>query len=1265
MERGEGTQEVSFELHRDPIDETKNGLQDDRETHGPIHRNQPPPWNIGDRLNEFVLERLLGSGSSGFVYRAVEVGAIDQRPVALKLLRPIAPELLLLNKLGFRKMMTVEHPNLVRVHRMHQLGSYVALSMEEVQGETFAAARLKLLELAPHQAYLCLLDHLRQFASGLAAMHRRGLIHRDLKPANIMIRDDGVAKIIDYGLVTTFQLDQSDCKPRGFFLGTPRYIAPEVYWRQQYLPSGDIFCLGIVFLETLLSIQNHASKRASELHRSKDDRNEDLKLISQAIDGLQESVPEMILETCRQMLSRDPGDRPTAAELSRVGLQDANSTFIPSPRMFVGREQELRELKEWADRIFAGSTGRIHISGPSGIGKTCLMDQVIDYIESKKWGQVFFGKCCIREDQPLQAFDQICDAIADRYMQSDREPIQLDPVSTAILKKGFPVLTNSLESRMELAPPGTMSEAMDALEAAVRLSQQLRQVGPLFIVIDDAQWADVDSRNLLDRLSLADGGAGLGIITVSRQPDGHRQPAQQSMEIGSLNHEASGMLLKSLADRWRIALSEAALQRLVIAADGSPFRLHEFADELRSTERLSADGEVREAASLDQDAIDNLWRRRASRLSDDARRLLPYIATAGGRMSTSQLASLTGLNESVDAAVSELVQHNLISDQATGGQCIEVVHDRVADEMISLLSDQTKRQAHHAWAMQLSRELNPSRSEARIAGHFFAAGEPEYDLSHAILAAEDAVQRAAMHEAARMYRRIAKHVDGTERIRHLRHAANCFRDAEYPIESAKCFQELAALLDPHQRFECELTAFAMLIRAGRMSQVREQLREFATRMRIPKPKSELWAKWALLWQKLVPAIPAPKRLLDCLGDQEHLSVSQTDQLDRQIQQQLDLCFSLVRPLSMFDHLYAAELSIFGSKLLVRHRNTRFRIHAAVGQAVVGCCDRGRRREQSESQLEKLATIVLPLSDARCSGDVLAGLSTSHALAGRWNQVIDPAQQSVEHYRTSTNTFDFDITHTQWLGLWALWHLGKWRELRQQCLSMHEIGVRRNDGFQQFTAAAGYCSSAWLMQDEMDVLQRIEIANKKTIVSWEQFQVVDAIQGIGLTLRHIYQSRYDKAWHEHLCIKPNIRRTPFSKIQLLRVIHKKLGSIIALHQLSCRYSEPLVVRAKVTIADLRKERIPFATMLADLYAGLLWRQIAIARDNHAASLRSIRFLAAACDQAQAQQLLPFQLAASDALHALETGKSTSHFDGYMRDQGVVNPGCYRRLFTVDS
>jgi len=530
----EGTpSKMSYQAFDDPNDETQFGLQVDRETFEPGWEDQPPPWNVGDRLDEFELEKLLGSGKSGFVYRAFDSN--ENKRVALKLLRPGSTDSLLRNKLGFRKMMSIDHPNLVRVNRIHHLGSFVALSMEEVEGVTFRQTQRELLRLEPAEAYDQLLRSLHQFAAGLAEMHRHGLVHRDIKPANLMIRSDGVAKIIDYGLVDPFQLNEIRYDPRGDIFGTPRYIAPEVYWRQQYLPSGDIFGLGISLLETLLLIQGDREEVPTELVRSRKDQGIDGQRISDALDDLPDSVPMIIRQTCRQMLSRDPADRPTAIGLVRVGCTPSAPVNLSLHQAIVGRQSEIAQLQSWVDGIFNGSVGRLHLSGPSGTGKSLLVEKVIEYIESKKWGQLFHAKCRIGEDLPMQAFDQIVDAVASRYMRGDREPLELDPVSVTILNSGFPVLSSVLKSRMDIPLAGPRAEFIDVVEAAVRMSAQLRLVGPLFLVIDDSQWADEESRSLLDRLSHAKEAEGVGVLTVSREADSHRLPAQNSLDLGPLS----------------------------------------------------------------------------------------------------------------------------------------------------------------------------------------------------------------------------------------------------------------------------------------------------------------------------------------------------------------------------------------------------------------------------------------------------------------------------------------------------------------------------------------------------------------------------------------------------------------------------------------------------------------------------------------------------------------------------------------------------------
>ncbi len=215
----------AFDIFHDPSKETNFRWQREKETLGGSALHGPPPWNEGDQLHDFVLEKLLGRGSSGFVYRAMDVKT--NRHCALKLLTDGSPDDLLRNKLGFRRMMSIEHPNLLRVDRIYQLGTHIALSMDEIEGATLKQALQDFKALEAKEAYQRLLVLLRDYASGLAMMHANGYIHRDIKPDNLMVDRDGRGRVIDYGLVDSFELDQETYGARGFLLGTPHYFAPK------------------------------------------------------------------------------------------------------------------------------------------------------------------------------------------------------------------------------------------------------------------------------------------------------------------------------------------------------------------------------------------------------------------------------------------------------------------------------------------------------------------------------------------------------------------------------------------------------------------------------------------------------------------------------------------------------------------------------------------------------------------------------------------------------------------------------------------------------------------------------------------------------------------------------------------------------------------------------------------------------------------------------------------------------------------------------
>ncbi|MEE2937725.1 MAG: AAA family ATPase [Planctomycetota bacterium] len=809
---------------RNPNEETAFRWQNDKETLGGSSSRQPPPWKVGDQLGDFVLEVLLGLGSSGFVFRARDLQT--SRRCALKLLRGQQADDLLRNKLGFRRMMTFDHPNLVRVDRIHQLGAYVALSMEEVDGQTLQVVREELTELPRDEAYQRLLKLIRDYSAGLAAMHTGGWVHRDIKPENLMLDQLGCGRVIDYGLVEAYEMEHATIETRGFILGTPHYIAPEVIWSQKYLPAGDIFSLGIVLLDTLRMLERQSVSKNVDLQRSEESTLHDANRIVEAIEDLPDSVPEILRETCREMLAGHPSERPTAMRLARLGLPPTQQIPWSVGSRALGREAETQQALAWVSKVFSGETGRLHVTGDSGIGKSRFIEEIVRYIESKNWGQVFVARCQVREDQPLQAFDQLCDGIAHRYLRGDRERIQMDLVSVNTLQDVFPVLKNVLEPTMCLPPAGQVNQSWDVLEAAARLSEQLRRVGPVFFVVDDSQWADLDSLRLLDHLQSSACDVGIGIITLSRnRQDPHRVPASCYLHLNPLTESDSIEFLENAAERWGVSLSHVMLRRLTHLTGGSLYRLEELAEEFRPDGALHtmAVGEMSEMADLS--SLHRLWQQRAERLSQEAKRILLLIATAGGKVSIDQLGELTKLGDAVDAAVTELVRQRLVVDEATGGECISVYHDRVAGELIKTLSQQEKREAHLIWATLLICQEQAEQISARIAGHLFEASEPGRAVVYAIQAAEDADRRGAKAEAGRWYGRVTEHVTGDEKICQLRNAARCFLDADQPMQAADYYYELSQFVDGIEQVECLLMATSASMRCGLIQQFRLYLRE--------------------------------------------------------------------------------------------------------------------------------------------------------------------------------------------------------------------------------------------------------------------------------------------------------------------------------------------------------------------------------------------------------------------------------------------------------
>jgi len=146
-----------------------------------------------------------------------------------------------------RAASALNHPNIVVIHDAGETDGRVWIAMERIEGLTLREwARAT---ESPER----ILKVIRQVLAALAVAHDAGLIHRDLKPDNLMVRSDGLVKILDFGLARSLdaEADGQTVTMPGVVVGTPSYMSPEQVLGQPAGPSSDLFSLGTILYELL------------------------------------------------------------------------------------------------------------------------------------------------------------------------------------------------------------------------------------------------------------------------------------------------------------------------------------------------------------------------------------------------------------------------------------------------------------------------------------------------------------------------------------------------------------------------------------------------------------------------------------------------------------------------------------------------------------------------------------------------------------------------------------------------------------------------------------------------------------------------------------------------------------------------------------------------------------------------------------------------------------------------------------------------------
>lgn len=265
-----------------------------------------PQFRAGSRFGRYSIGAILGSGGMGQVYSAQDT-ELD-RMVAVKFLsQELASSHLAVERLvrEAKAASALNHPHIVTVYEVIRAGEDVALAMELVDGvalRTFCDRPQEVSRVVQWGG---------QIAQALAAAHRRGIVHRDIKPENVMVRQDGIVKVLDFGLARQAAASGGSTDSSSLLAGTLQYMSPEQCRGEGATNASDIFSLGIVLYELAAGIHPFRAESAIDTAHAI------LHSEPRRPPSGNPAIPSGLHSLLLAMLDKEPARRPSAPDVAR------------------------------------------------------------------------------------------------------------------------------------------------------------------------------------------------------------------------------------------------------------------------------------------------------------------------------------------------------------------------------------------------------------------------------------------------------------------------------------------------------------------------------------------------------------------------------------------------------------------------------------------------------------------------------------------------------------------------------------------------------------------------------------------------------------------------------------------------------------------------------------------------------------------------------------------------------------------------------------
>lgn len=461
----------------------------------------PGPKNCPVIPGRFRLFEKLGQGGMGVVHRAFDSDL--RHEVALKSINVAQPDDLYRLKREFRLLADLQHPNLVRLYELFAEGCHAFFTMELLFGSALHGfVQEQRAGASPRCDYRRLRGAARELASALAAVHEAGSLHRDIKPSNILVTPAGRLVLFDFGLAASLSPTHHTTEKAGVLLGTRGYISPEQARGEVLTVAADWYSFGVTLFE---AATGHLPFDDPFKPFLADHRDEGLARISRYLPDAPPELDDLIAGLLDSSASRRPSEREILAVLGdspdfRVS-SDRRGSSGAGRRKVDGFDEGA--LTRGLDRVRGGQSAVLHLHGAPGVGKSFVARRMVDAARDQG-ACVLRGRCRFQENVAFNAMDEVIDDLSHALAGMPyAELVAALPTHVEAVPRLFPVL-GRLEARVDgLFSPSPEAGGETLKLARVALKELLAGFArgrPLVIWIDDAQWGDRQSGELLGEL---------------------------------------------------------------------------------------------------------------------------------------------------------------------------------------------------------------------------------------------------------------------------------------------------------------------------------------------------------------------------------------------------------------------------------------------------------------------------------------------------------------------------------------------------------------------------------------------------------------------------------------------------------------------------------------------------------------------------------------------------------------------------------------------